>query len=87
MRITSKCLERWLFSWSMFIIIYCADYIIYWISYKAQLVGIFQCVIPLALLFLLSAAFAQANGDGQRMIRVIIFFLILFNNLYICFNR
>ncbi|KAJ8321625.1 hypothetical protein KUTeg_000096 [Tegillarca granosa] len=69
MRITSKHLQRWLASWIAFIFIWCVDYVIVWINKTASVTDIFQFVLPVLLLMIVTSAFAEANGEGQRMIR------------------
>ena len=70
MRVTSRYLQRWLGSWIFFIILWISDYIITWLTHDADVLSILECVLPLFLLGLLSSAFAEVNGEGQRMIRV-----------------
>ena len=70
MRLTSQCLQRWLASWMAFVVIWCADYVIYWLSHPPNILGIMEFLSPLVLLLLLCSAYAEANGEGQRMIRV-----------------
>ncbi|XP_060067405.1 uncharacterized protein LOC132547638 [Ylistrum balloti] len=71
MRITSTCLQRWLASWILFVLLWCGDYILYWISHAAVIWEVIECIIPLLLLLIVCSAFAEANGEGQRMIRCI----------------
>ncbi|XP_033726648.1 uncharacterized protein LOC117316219 [Pecten maximus] len=71
MRITSTCLQRWLASWILFVLLWCGDYILYWISHDAIIWEVVECTIPLLLLLIVCSAFAEANGEGQRMIRCI----------------
>lgn len=71
MRITSTCLQRWLASWILFVLLWCGDYILYWISHDAIIWEVIECIIPLLLLLIVCSAFAEANGEGQRMIRCI----------------
>ncbi|OWF34992.1 uncharacterized protein LOC110443504 [Mizuhopecten yessoensis] len=71
MRITSTCLQRWLASWILFVLVWCGDYILYWISHDAIIWEVIECIIPLLLLLIVCSAFAEANGEGQRMIRCI----------------
>lgn len=85
MRVTSLNLQRWLASWIVFIVVWCGNYIIFWMSNKATLPGIVEFILPLLLLLLISSAFAEANAEGQRMIRCICpteerIFLLLFLN-------
>lgn len=71
MQLTSTCLQRWMASWIAFIIIWCGDYILYWISHHSKVLGILEFLIPLALLFIATSAFAEANFEGERMIQCI----------------
>ncbi|GAB1597620.1 uncharacterized protein LOC115210894 isoform X1 [Argonauta hians] len=85
MRTTSSYLQRWLASWIVLIVLWCANYIIFWMSHKATLLGIVEFLLPLLLLLLVASAFAEANAEGQRMIRCICptedrLFLLLFLN-------
>ncbi|XP_014781119.1 uncharacterized protein LOC106876890 isoform X1 [Octopus bimaculoides] len=85
MRTTSAYLQRWLASWIVLIVLWCANYIIFWMSHKATLLGIVEFILPLLLLLLISSAFAEANAEGQRMIRCMCptedrLFLLLFLN-------
>lgn len=85
MRVTSLNLQRWLASWIVFIVVWCGNYIIFWMSNPPTLLGIAEFLLPLLLLLLISSAFAEANAEGQRMIRCICpteerIFLLLFLN-------
>lgn len=71
MRVTSRYLQRWLGSWIFIICLWISDYIITWLSKKADVFSILECVLPLLLLGLMSSAFAEVNGEGHRMIRCI----------------
>lgn len=71
MRLTSTCLQRWMASWIAYVILWCGDYIIYWISHHATVLEISQFLIPMALLFITTSAFAEANFEGERMIQCI----------------
>lgn len=71
MRVTSRYLQRWLGSWIFFISLWISDYIITWLTHQADILSILECILPLFLLGLLSSAFAEVNGEGQRMIRCI----------------
>lgn len=64
------CLQRWLSSWIAFVVLWCANYIIYWTSHDATIIAIVEFIIPLLLIPLLASAYAEANTEGQRMIRV-----------------
>jgi hypothetical protein len=70
MRLTSNCMQRWLASWVAFTLLWCGDYVLYWITHDANVLGIFEFFLPLLLLLLLCAAYAEVNGEGQRMLRV-----------------
>ncbi|XP_041360958.1 uncharacterized protein LOC121377134 isoform X2 [Gigantopelta aegis] len=67
--ITSRHLQRWLFSLIAFILIWCADYIIYWTSHGATLMGILEFIVPLVILLIISSAYAEVNAEGQRMLK------------------
>lgn len=84
MRLTSTCLQRWMASWIAFIIIWCGDYILYWISHHSKILDILEFLIPLALLFIATSAFAEANFEGERMIQV---WQIMFSIFPIIFNK
>ncbi|CAH1772979.1 unnamed protein product [Owenia fusiformis] len=71
LRATSLSLQRWLSSWVMFIMIWSINYIIFWISHEATLLGIIEFIIPLFLLPLIASAFAEVNMEGSRMLRCI----------------
>ncbi|XP_064597182.1 uncharacterized protein LOC135463710 [Liolophura sinensis] len=71
MRVTSMCLQRWLSSWIAFVVLWCANYIIYWTSHDATIIAIVEFIIPLLMIPLLASAYAEANTEGQRMIRSI----------------
>ncbi|KAL4217621.1 hypothetical protein ACF0H5_022363 [Mactra antiquata] len=71
MRFTSRCLQRWLASWLAFVGVWCADYVIYWLSHSPDVLGILQFVAPMFLVLVLCSAYAEANGEGQVMIRCI----------------
>lgn len=70
MRLTSSCLQRWMASWIAYIILWCGDYILYWISHHSTVLDILEFLIPLALLFITTSAFAEVNFEGERMIQV-----------------
>ena len=70
MRITSKCLQRWLASWIALVILWLGDYVIYWLNHKPDLSQIIEFIVPVLFLLILSSAYAEANGEGQNMIRV-----------------
>ena len=70
MRITSKCLQRWLASWIAFVAVWCADYVIYWLSHSPNILEIMEFIAPMLLLLVLCSAYAEANSEGQSMIRV-----------------
>ncbi|XP_060586694.1 uncharacterized protein LOC132742337 isoform X2 [Ruditapes philippinarum] len=71
MRFTSQCLQRWLASWVAFVGIWIGDYVIYWLSHSPDLGDILQFVAPMLLILILCSAYAEANGEGQQMIRCI----------------
>ncbi|CAC5388598.1 unnamed protein product [Mytilus coruscus] len=71
MRVTSRYLQRWLGSWIFFVLLWISDYVITWLSHSAKIFSILQCILPLFMLLLLASAFAEVNGEGQRMIRCI----------------
>ncbi|KAK3087919.1 hypothetical protein FSP39_012441 [Pinctada imbricata] len=81
MRITSQYLQRWFASWSIFMFIWCADFIVYWLSNSATIIDILEFSIPLMLLFILTVAYAECNGEGQRMIRVFSF-SVTYNTIF-----
>lgn len=70
MRLTSTYLQRWMASWIAYIILWCGDYILYWISHHSTVLDILEFLIPLALLFITTSAFAEVNFEGERMIQV-----------------
>ena len=70
MRITSKCLQRWLASWIAFVVLWLGDYVIYWLNHKPDLSEIIEFTVPVLILLIISSAYAEANGEGQNMIRV-----------------
>lgn len=43
---------------------------IYWLSHSPSLLDVFQFVAPMLLILVLCSAYAEANGEGQVMIRV-----------------
>lgn len=71
MRITSKCLQRWLASWIAFVVLWLGDYVIYWLTHKPNLSEIIEFTVPVLILLIISSAYAEANGEGQNMIRCI----------------
>ncbi|XP_052763577.1 uncharacterized protein LOC128205712 isoform X2 [Mya arenaria] len=71
MRYVSQCMQRWLASWMAFVVIWCADYVIFWLSHSPNILGIMEFIAPMLLLLVLCSAYAEANGDGQSMIRCI----------------
>ncbi|XP_045181195.2 uncharacterized protein LOC123540328 isoform X2 [Mercenaria mercenaria] len=71
MRFTSQCLQRWLASWIAFVGLWVGDYVIYWLSHSPDLVDILEFVAPMLLILVLCSAYAEANGEGQLMIRCI----------------
>lgn len=71
MRITSKCLQRWLASWIAFVVLWLGDYVIYWLNHKPDLSEIIEFTVPVLILLIISSAYAEANGEGQNMIRCI----------------
>ena len=70
MRFVSHCLQRWLASWLAFVVLWCADYVIYWLSHSPSILEILAFVAPMLLLLLLCSAYAEANGEGQNLITV-----------------
>ena len=70
MRITSKCLQRWLASWIALVVLWLGDYVIYWLTHKPDLSEIIEFILPVLILLIISSAYAEANGEGQNMIRV-----------------
>ncbi|KAK6167417.1 hypothetical protein SNE40_021451 [Patella caerulea] len=71
LRVTSRYLQRWLSSLISFILIWCADYIMYWTTHSATLTGILQFILPLLILLIICSAYAEVNSEGQRMLRCI----------------
>ena len=49
---------------------WCADYVIYWLSHSPNILGIMEFLAPMLLLLVLCSAYAEANGEGLKMIRV-----------------
>ncbi|XP_052250973.1 uncharacterized protein LOC127858119 [Dreissena polymorpha] len=71
MRYVSQSLQRWLASWMAFVLIWAADYVIYWLSHSPSILEIIEFLAPMLLLLVLGSAYAEANGEGQSMISCI----------------
>ncbi|WAR16344.1 hypothetical protein MAR_030938 [Mya arenaria] len=50
MRYVSQCMQRWLASWMAFVVIWCADYVIFWLSHSPNILGIMEFIAPMLLL-------------------------------------
>ena len=70
LRTSSLVLQRWMVALVSFIILWNITYIIYWFSHPATLLGIAQFLLPLLLLPLVCAAYAEVNMEGKRMLKV-----------------
>ncbi|KAK3763063.1 hypothetical protein RRG08_014851 [Elysia crispata] len=69
---TSRLLQRWMLNLISFILMWCALLIIYWTNHEANWLGLFEFIIPLFILYLLSSAYAEVNFEGQRIIRCVL---------------
>lgn len=69
---TSRLLQRWMSSWIVFIMMWCAMLIMYWVSHSTTLSGILQFLFPLAALGLITSGYAEVNFEAQRLIQYIL---------------
>ena len=51
-------------------VLWLGDYVIYWLNHKPDLSEIIEFTVPVLILLIISSAYAEANGEGQNMIRV-----------------
>lgn len=69
---TSRLLQRWTMSIISFVLLWCALFIIYWTTSAANWLSIFEFIVPLVILYLLAAAYAEVNFEGERISRFVL---------------
>ncbi|GFO01874.1 60 kda ss-a/ro ribonucleoprotein [Plakobranchus ocellatus] len=69
---TSRLLQRWMITMITFVLIWCTLLIIYWTTHDADWLGLFEFIIPLVILFLLTSAYAEVNFEAQRLIKCVL---------------
>eukprot|EP00057_Strongylocentrotus_purpuratus_P013010 XP_011667484.1 PREDICTED: uncharacterized protein LOC100892955 [Strongylocentrotus purpuratus] len=67
LRTTSHCIQRWLLSWIVLLILWSVVYLLYWISHEASIVDMFLFLLPLAILPMLCAGPTEVNGEGHKV--------------------
>eukprot|EP00057_Strongylocentrotus_purpuratus_P035701 XP_800625.2 PREDICTED: uncharacterized protein LOC590843 [Strongylocentrotus purpuratus] len=70
LRTTSHCIQRWLLSWIVLLILWSVVYLLYWISHEASIVDMFLFLLPLAILPMLCAGPTEVNGEGHKVPKV-----------------
>ncbi|GFS12560.1 hypothetical protein ElyMa_001373900 [Elysia marginata] len=70
---TSRLLQRWMLTLISFTLMWCGLLIIYWTSHHAvSWLGLFEFIVPLLILYLLSSAYAEVNFEGGRILKCVL---------------
>ncbi|XP_019628395.1 PREDICTED: uncharacterized protein LOC109472973 [Branchiostoma belcheri] len=76
LRFTSSALQRWLASWITLTIFWCITYILNWLKHEASIPEMFEFLLPLLTLPILCSAVAEVNGEGVRVSKQIVTYVL-----------
>ncbi|KAK7069620.1 hypothetical protein SK128_014094 [Halocaridina rubra] len=68
---SSVALQRWMISLISLVVIWLAMNLVLWLTYDPTLTDLANFFLPLALLPLLSSAYAEVNQEGLRLLKFI----------------
>jgi len=66
---TGLVVQRWVTCWIIFVVLWVAQMIVYWIRKDTRIQEVFLVAIPLVLLPLVCSALSEVNFEGDRVIR------------------
>jgi len=66
---TGLVVQRWVTCWIIFVVLWVAQMIVYWIKNDTLVQEVFLVAIPLVLLPLVCSALSEVNFEGDRVIR------------------
>ena len=67
---TSRLLQRWMMSIISFVLLWSALFVIYLTNTSINWLSLFEFIVPLVILFLLTSTYAEVNFEGSRIVRV-----------------
>ncbi|XP_066959496.1 uncharacterized protein [Macrobrachium rosenbergii] len=71
LRMSSLALQRWMVSVISLVVIWLTMNLVMWLTYDPSLLDLANFFLPLALLPLLSSAYAEVNVEGARLLKFI----------------
>ena len=71
-RLTSNAFQRWMTIVTISVLFWCSIRIVYWLSHEPTLYGVLSLILPLLILPLMSAAYAEVNYEGRQVLQSIL---------------
>ncbi|KAK3763064.1 hypothetical protein RRG08_014852 [Elysia crispata] len=69
---TSRLLQRWMMSIISFVLLWSALFVIYLTNTSINWLSLFEFIVPLVILFLLTSTYAEVNFEGSRIVRFVL---------------